>query len=107
MSPPDQSLALVLADNDFDVWIVSSRGTKYSRGHVSLKPEDEVSLFFCLRGIEPQNKDIRFSVNVTILYCRLIGIGHGTSYPHMTFQLHFSMFKAEQGKNCTMLATRW
>nr|GEX09485.1 triacylglycerol lipase 2-like [Tanacetum cinerariifolium] len=41
LSPPDQSLALVLADNDFDVWIVSSRGTKYSRGHVSLKPEDE------------------------------------------------------------------
>ncbi|GJU82300.1 triacylglycerol lipase 2-like protein [Tanacetum coccineum] len=41
LSPPDQSLALVLADNDFDVWIVSSRGTKYSRGHVSLKTEDE------------------------------------------------------------------
>nr|XP_043626030.1 triacylglycerol lipase 2-like [Erigeron canadensis] len=41
LSPPDQSLALVLADNGFDVWIVSSRGTKYSRGHVSLKPDDE------------------------------------------------------------------
>lgn len=33
----------MLADNGFDVWIVSSRGTIYSRGHVSLKPEDEVS----------------------------------------------------------------
>ncbi|KAM0011561.1 putative triacylglycerol lipase [Helianthus debilis subsp. tardiflorus] len=41
LSPPDQSLALVLADNGFDVWIVSSRGTKYSRGHAYLKPEDE------------------------------------------------------------------
>ncbi|KAJ9537765.1 hypothetical protein OSB04_030498 [Centaurea solstitialis] len=41
LSPPDQSLALVLADNGFDVWLVSSRGTKYSRGHISLKPEDE------------------------------------------------------------------
>lgn len=46
LSPPDQSLALVLADNGFDVWIVSSRGTKYSRGHVSLEPEDEVSFVF-------------------------------------------------------------
>lgn len=46
LSPPDQSLALVLADNGFDVWIVSSRGTKYSRGHVSLSPEDEVSFVF-------------------------------------------------------------
>ncbi|KAL4588951.1 hypothetical protein LXL04_001851 [Taraxacum kok-saghyz] len=41
LSPPDQSLALVLADNGFDVWLVSSRGTKYSRGHVSLKPDSE------------------------------------------------------------------
>ncbi|MFS7995287.1 putative triacylglycerol lipase [Helianthus anomalus] len=41
LSPPDQSLALVLADNEFDVWIVSSRGTKYSRDHAYLKPEDE------------------------------------------------------------------
>ncbi|KAJ0725939.1 putative triacylglycerol lipase [Helianthus annuus] len=41
LSPPDESLALVLADNGFDVWIVSSRGTKYSRGHAYLKPEDE------------------------------------------------------------------
>ncbi|KAK9060416.1 hypothetical protein SSX86_021120 [Deinandra increscens subsp. villosa] len=44
LSPPDQSLALVLADNGFDVWIVSSRGTKYSRGHAYLKPEDEGTL---------------------------------------------------------------
>ncbi|KVH93174.1 AB-hydrolase lipase domain-containing protein [Cynara cardunculus var. scolymus] len=29
------------ADNGFDVWLASSRGTKYSRGHVSLKPDDE------------------------------------------------------------------
>ncbi|CAH1424547.1 unnamed protein product [Lactuca virosa] len=41
LSPPDQSLALVLADNGFDVWLVSSRGTKYSRGHVSLNPDSE------------------------------------------------------------------
>ncbi|KAG8387059.1 hypothetical protein BUALT_Bualt03G0213900 [Buddleja alternifolia] len=40
LSPPDQSLAFLLADNGFDVWLVSSRGTKYSRGHTSLSPDD-------------------------------------------------------------------
>ncbi|KAI8008903.1 Triacylglycerol lipase 2 [Camellia lanceoleosa] len=40
LSPPDQSLALILADNGFDVWISSTRGTKFSRGHLSLSPDD-------------------------------------------------------------------
>lgn len=38
--PPDQSLAFLLADNGFDVWIANTRGTRYSRGHVSLSPDD-------------------------------------------------------------------
>lgn len=40
--PPHKSLALLLADNGFDVWIANTRGTKYSRGHVSLTPTDAV-----------------------------------------------------------------
>ncbi|KAL5581778.1 hypothetical protein UlMin_014220 [Ulmus minor] len=39
--PPDKSLAFLLADNGFDVWIANTRGTKYSRGHVSLSPDDQ------------------------------------------------------------------
>ncbi|KAL6143957.1 hypothetical protein ACLB2K_054652 [Fragaria x ananassa] len=38
--PPDQSLAFILADNGYEVWIANTRGTKYSLGHTSLTPDD-------------------------------------------------------------------
>lgn len=43
ISPPDQSLALLLADEGYDVWLVSTRGTRYSSGHTSLSPDDAVA----------------------------------------------------------------
>lgn len=51
LSPPDQSLALLLADNGFDVWLTSTRGTKYSQGHTSLSTNDAVSFF--LQSTQP------------------------------------------------------
>ncbi|KAL6287272.1 hypothetical protein ACE6H2_011662 [Prunus campanulata] len=42
--PPDQSLAFLLADNGYEVWLGNTRGTKYSLGHTSLSPDDPGTL---------------------------------------------------------------
>ncbi|KAL4352503.1 hypothetical protein GQ457_06G040850 [Hibiscus cannabinus] len=38
MNSPEQNLPMILADNGFDVWIANTRGTQFSRKHVSLDP---------------------------------------------------------------------
>ncbi|CAK7328291.1 unnamed protein product [Dovyalis caffra] len=37
---PEQNLPLILADKGFDVWIANTRGTRFSRRHTSLQPNE-------------------------------------------------------------------
>jgi hypothetical protein len=45
LNSPEESLAFILADSGFDVWISNTRGTRFSRGHVSLNPTSRVLRF--------------------------------------------------------------
>jgi lysosomal acid lipase/cholesteryl ester hydrolase len=44
LNSPDQSLAFILADNGFDVWISNIRGTRFSRRHATLNANDPGTL---------------------------------------------------------------
>lgn len=43
MNNPRQSLAYVMADANYDVWLSNARGSFYSRRHITLSPD--VKLF--------------------------------------------------------------
>lgn len=103
LNPPAQSLAFILADNGFEVWLANTRGTKYSLGHTSLISNNSVFL--------KNNFLLGFFVlllNKLLSDClRLIGTGHGMNWFLMIFLLHSNMYMIRQERNCTMLDIPW
>lgn len=102
MLPPESSLAFVLADKGFDVWLANTRGTKFSQGHSSLGPDDPViAHFFSFQSY------MFFAICDIKLLFRDSGTGHGMNWWLLIFLPHSSMFMIILGRRCTMLDTHW
>ncbi|XP_022912355.1 lipase 3-like [Onthophagus taurus] len=43
---PENGLAFILADQGYDVWMPSARGTQFSKKHITLDPEDDADQFW-------------------------------------------------------------
>ncbi|KAG5869559.1 hypothetical protein JTB14_035885 [Gonioctena quinquepunctata] len=42
---PNTSLAFLLADDNYDVWLISARGTWHSEKHITLNPDEDVEFW--------------------------------------------------------------
>ncbi|XP_060531481.1 lipase 3-like [Cylas formicarius] len=80
---PKKSLAMILADAGFDVWLGNSRGNKLSRKHVTLDPDRNSSYWdfsFHEKGIYDLPASIDYVLNVTGLpSLSYIGHSEGTT----------------------------
>ncbi|URE16265.1 Triacylglycerol lipase [Musa troglodytarum] len=82
LNPPQQSLAFVLADNGFDVWITHGRGTRWSRRHESLDTSDPA--YWAWSWDELASFDLPATVGFVVRQTgqKLHYVGHSMLYQH-------------------------
>ncbi|KAM7509252.1 hypothetical protein LguiA_019705 [Lonicera macranthoides] len=76
VNSPDQSLAFMLADSGFDVWIANTRGTRFSRRHVSLDPSNPGTLIALASFSEGKQVD---KVRSAVLLSPIAYLSHMTT----------------------------
>ena len=67
MNLPSESLAYILADSGFDVWLGNNRGTTYSREHVNYTIHDKEFWDFSFHemGVYDLPAEIDYILNIT------------------------------------------
>jgi len=76
---PGKSLAFLLADEGYDVWMGNFRGNKYSRNHTSFDPNDKMGPFWDFSFHENAQYDIPTCINYMLNktgVSSLIYVGH-------------------------------
>mmetsp|Transcript_30192 Transcript_30192/g.48755 ORF Transcript_30192/g.48755 Transcript_30192/m.48755 type:complete len:428 (-) Transcript_30192:201-1484(-) len=88
---PDKSIAFLLADAGYDVWLGNSRGNKYSHKHIFLRPNDEKYWDFSIDDMA------RYDVPACLEYVldntrsqtlTYIGFSQGTAQAFACFSTH-------------------
>ncbi|KAF8414164.1 hypothetical protein HHK36_002163 [Tetracentron sinense] len=103
LNSPDQSLAFILADNGFDVWLANTRGTKYSRGHTSLSPDDSAYWDWSWDQLVTYDLPATFQYVHDQTGQKLHYVGHSLVNPFVAFILFGNSFEHVTGDIKTVI----
>jgi pimeloyl-ACP methyl ester carboxylesterase len=81
-----QSLAYILAEAGFDVWLANNRGCRFGRKHVSLDPDDGTDIFWRFSWDEMAAYDVPAFINYVTEFTgvkRVSYIGHSQGTTQM------------------------
>jgi len=96
MNPPHQSLAYILADHGYDVWLFNSRGNGYSDGHVNYTIKNKEFWKFSFEEMARYDlvASINYVLNITSLpQVHYIGHSQGTMIGFIEFSRNLDLGK--------------